>query len=127
MRLGKPLSEELSPVANWLVVLILFLPVGICLAILELAHVGSWQAFLAAGGLAAAGGVSALFWERSRILRCVPILYGMAFGICVKAAHGTLDRPGLLEALAIGLTLGLGMMFSVWIETVSVRGNRNSN
>lgn len=122
MSLKKPLDQDVSPVANWLLILVLLLPIGTCMAYLEIVHLG-WGVALSSAGLIATSAVSALYWERFPILRCLPIVYGVAFGICVEAAHDTLDWRGLLEALAAGLTVGLALMFSIWIETVEVRRN----
>lgn len=123
MSLKQPLDSGLSPLANWLLILVLLVPVTGSMAVLEAANLGSWTA-LAVASLIAVTAVSAAVWDRYRLLRGLPLLYGIAFGIGVKITHGDIDRWGLLEGLAAGLTLGLLATFSIWIETRGEQGRK---
>ena len=116
MRLARPITDDLSPVANWLVIIVLLFPVGVCLVLLERTNYGSWSAMLAVAGMWMASCVSALFWEQSRVLRCLPPIYGSVLMVGSQVVSGNSDWLHLLEVAGAGLAVGFAVLFAIWIE-----------
>ena len=76
-----------------------------------------WSPLLAAGGFIVALWISARTWETRPVLRCLPIACGILIGLMVEHTRGGLDVRKFLEAVVFGVIVGLGGMFSIWIES----------